>query len=233
MLSSLTHIIGGHAIRLGALALPGRGVSLSAAGLSWMHAMKTLLLAGFAPWDHYQRNAAQELLRGQSAAGPRGWRIRKVEVPVSWRRAWPTVAAAWDGSVAAVVAFGQAEDDVVRIERFAVNGASPVAADVDGERFACDWIVEGGPAGLHTGLPWQHLLGALAAAGLPARSSLSAGDYLCNHLAYRILHRAAEDPAIRAAGFVHVPTLTRMALTDLNRVRAVVVEAVIDSLEDG
>ncbi|MCC5886182.1 MAG: hypothetical protein JJT88_07065 [Gammaproteobacteria bacterium] len=193
--------------------------------------MKTLLLTGFAPWDHYQRNAARELLRDQAQMGPQGWRIRCVEVPVSWQRAWPAVAAAWDETVLAVVAFGQAEDDAVRIERFAVNGSSNSAADVDGACFADDWIVAGGPAALHTGLPWRRLEQAVGAAGLPVRSSLSAGDYLCNHLAYRVLYRAAEDPGTLVAGFVHVPTLERMSLGDLNRVRQVVVEEVIDHLE--
>lgn len=199
--------------------------------------MKTLLLTGFAPWDHYERNAACELLRNQLASGPRGWRIRTLVVPVSWRRAWPTVAQAWDGDVRAVVAFGQAEDDAVRIERFAVNGSCRSASDVDGARFEGIWNVAGGAMALHTDLPWQRLEAALGAAGLPVRASLSAGDYLCNHLAYRILQHAADqrdlaqDAAGVMAGFVHVPTLARMLVADLQRVREVVVEEVIDHLE--
>lgn len=211
--------------------------------------MKTLLLTGFAPWDHYERNAACELLREQAASGPRGWRIRTLEVPVSWQRAWPTVAAFWDEDVRAVVAFGQAEDDAVRIERFAVNGSNPCAVDVDGARFDGEWNVAEGPMALHTGLPWQRLVNALSVAGLPVRSSLSAGDYLCNHLAYRVLHyqqirheqtrqgdeqtwkQAVELRSRVMAGFVHVPTLSRMGLADLNQVREIVVNEVIDHLE--
>lgn len=193
--------------------------------------MRTLLLTGFAPWDHYERNAARELLRAQSPRGPRGWRIRTVEVPVSWQRAWPTVAAAWDESVQAVVAFGQAEDDAVRIERFAVNASSTTADDVDGARFDGDWNVPEGAAALHTGLPWQRLEQALGAAGLPVRTSLSAGDYLCNHLAYRILHRVADEESRVTAGFVHVPTLARMAMADLTRVREIVVAELIDHMD--
>ncbi len=190
-----------------------------------------MLLTGFAPWDHYERNAACELLRAQAPSGPRGWCIRRVEVPVSWQRAWPTVAAAWDDGVQAVVAFGQAEDDAVRIERFAVNASSRSAVDVDGARFEGDWNIPQGAAALHTSLPWRRLEQALDAAGLPVRTSLSAGDYLCNHLAYRVLDRAANERATMMAGFVHVPTLARMGLADLNRVREVVVEALIDHLE--
>lgn len=196
--------------------------------------MKTLLLTGFAPWDRYERNAASELLRAQPTHGPCGWRIRTLEVPVSWQRAWPTVAAAWDEEVQAVVAFGQAEDDAVRIERFAVNASSPSTRDFEGARFDGDWNVAGAAMALHTALPWQRLLQALHAAGLPVRSSLSAGDYLCNHLAYRLLHHAEQLTAARAsvtAGFVHVPTLARMTLADLNRVRAIVVDEVIAEIE--
>jgi len=200
-----------------------------------MNAMKTLLLTGFAPWDDYERNAASELLRVQRASDFRGWYVRTQVVPVSWQRAWPTVAAAWDQGVRALVAFGQAEDDSVRLERFAVNASSQAAPDVDGLRFEDDWNIAGGPLALHTGLPWRRLQQALAAAGLPVRTSLGAGDYLCNHLAYRILHRAAqrsaEDGIEVTAGFIHVPTLARMTMADLNRVREVVVAELIDHLE--
>lgn len=193
--------------------------------------MKTLLLTGFAPWDCYDRNAAWELLREQEGVTADGWQVRTLEVPVSWARAWPVVAAAWDDSVRAVVAFGQAEDDEIRIERFAVNAASSTAPDVDGERFAGSWIVPGGAHALHTRLPWQRLERTLADASLPVRTSLHAGDYLCNHLFYRIMHRIEHERAGVTGGFVHVPTVARMPLVQLIEARRILVASLLEHLQ--
>ncbi len=193
--------------------------------------MKTLLLTGFAPWDCYDRNASWELLRGQEGVAAEGWQVRTLEVPVSWERAWPVVADAWDDSVRAMVAFGQAEDDEIRIERFAVNAASSKAVDVDGAKFAAPWIIPGADHALHTRLPWQRLERALADASLPVRTSLHAGDYLCNHLFYRILHRIEHERASVTGGFVHVPTLARMPLEQLVAARRVFVASLLEHVE--
>ncbi|TVS18202.1 MAG: hypothetical protein EA417_04060 [Gammaproteobacteria bacterium] len=192
--------------------------------------MKTLLLTGFGPWDHYDRNAAWELLQEQGRNAPDGWRIRTLQVPVVWDAAWAAVAAAWDRSVHAVVAFGQAEDDAVRVERFAVNASSTTAPDRDGACFRSDWIVPGAAHALHTRLPWQQLQQALAAAGLPVRVSSHAGDYLCNHLFYRILHRVEQERSGLLAGFIHVPTLARLDLKQLSTAGGLVLDTVFEHL---
>lgn len=189
----------------------------------------TLLLAGFAPWDHYERNAAWEALRGQDGSLMAGWRLRCVQLPVSWQRAWPTLREAWSDDVGAVVAFGQAEDDAIRLERFAVNASSREAPDVDGDRFESDWIVDGGGHALHTRLPWQSLQRALTAAELPVRVSHSAGDYLCNHLAYCLLDHVQRQGSDIPAGFIHVPTLARIGLEPLQRMRQLVIATVVEA----
>ncbi len=193
--------------------------------------MKTLLLTGFGPWDQYDRNAAWELLEEQGRVAPEGWRIRTLQVPVVWDAAWAAVAAAWDRSVHAVVAFGQAEDDEIRVERFAVNASSTTTPDRDGACYRSDWIVPGAAHALHTRLPWQRLQQTLAAARLPVRVSMHAGDYLCNHLFYRILHRVEQDRSGLVAGFIHVPTLARLELGQLSKAGELVVDTLFDHLQ--
>lgn len=193
--------------------------------------MKTLLVSGFSPWDAYQANASWEILRSAAFDVPPGWQVRKVLVPVSWQRAWDVLADAWDDSVCAVLALGQAEDDAFRIERFAVNAASREAKDVDGQCFDGDWILPGEPAAMHTSLPWRRLERALATADLPVRTSLDAGDFLCNYLSYRLLHRVRHARAGTVAGFVHVPTLARTDTDSLERARAVLVGEIIAHAE--
>jgi len=54
------------------------------------------------------------------------------------------------------------------------------------------------------------MLAALHAQGLPAEISNSAGTYVCNHIAYAMLHLAAKRRGVRA-GFIHIPFLPEQA----------------------
>jgi len=193
--------------------------------------LKTLLISGFSPWDTYATNASWEILRTATFHVPPDWQVKRVLLPVSWRRAWEVMSDAWDDSVRAVLALGQAEDDAFRIERFAVNAASREARDVDGECFDGDWILPGEPAALHTSLPWHRLEQALSTAGLPVRASLHAGDFLCNYLGYRLLHHVRHARAGTPAGFVHVPALARTDAGQLDRARDLLVAEIIAHAE--
>jgi pyroglutamyl-peptidase len=50
------------------------------------------------------------------------------------------------------------------------------------------------------------MLAALHDAGVPATISHTAGTYVCNHLAYAMLHWTARKRGVRA-GFIHIPWL--------------------------
>ena len=70
-------------------------------------------------------------------------------------------------------------------------------------------IVPGGPAAYFATLPLEDLRDALAAAGLPAAVSLTAGAYLCNASFY--LARHALDARGTPCGFIHVPPTPDLA----------------------
>lgn len=71
----------------------------------------------------------------------------------------------------------------------------------------------GGPAAYFTTLPLKAMQQAILEAGVPAELSLTAGAFLCNQVAYLLLHHLATQPGIGSipAGFIHLPRLPEQA----------------------
>jgi pyroglutamyl-peptidase len=173
--------------------------------------MVTVLTSGFGPFPPYAENPSWDALRIAKPQLPAGWRLARVRLDVAWNRAAETLLDYLDDDVRIVIAFGQADDSVIRVERFAVNAADRTLADIDHARFQAEVIDPAGPAAYATGLPWQPLLTTLAADGLPAIESHFAGGYLCNFIFYRLMATLADRSGV-VGGFVHVPPTTRLPL---------------------
>ena len=92
------------------------------------------------------------------------------------------------------------------IERVAINVQDARIPDNDGAQPVDEPVIVGGPAAYFSTLPIKSMLAALHAQGLPAEISQSAGTYVCNHIAYAMLHLAAKQRRMRA-GFIHIPYL--------------------------
>ncbi|MHB9005117.1 MAG: pyroglutamyl-peptidase I, partial [Coriobacteriia bacterium] len=104
-----------------------------------------------------------------------------------------------------VVALGLAEGrDGITPERVAINLDDARIADNDGAQPIDEPIEPGGPAARFSGLPVKAIVAALSEAGIPASVSLTAGSYVCNHVAYLLGGHAERRPGMRA-GFIHVP----------------------------
>jgi pyroglutamyl-peptidase len=65
--------------------------------------------------------------------------------------------------------------------------------------------IDAGPKTLKSKLPVQAIRKDLAAAGIPARISHSAGWYVCNFIFYHALRHAARYNPKCITGFVHIP----------------------------
>lgn len=93
------------------------------------------------------------------------------------------------------------------LERIAINLDDARIADNAGQQPIDRAIVAGGPAAYFATLPIKAAVAALREAGLPAVLSNTAGTFVCNHVFYGLMHRAATTrPGIRG-GFMHVPYL--------------------------
>ena len=69
------------------------------------------------------------------------------------------------------------------------------------------------PATRRFGLHTQHLLQTAKATGIPVRSSINAGGYLCNYLSWRAIEAAQRHPsALPLAAFIHIPLVPRHAV---------------------
>ncbi len=99
-------------------------------------------------------------------------------------------------------------EPVIRLERLAVNLHDFEIPDNVGERLEGE-IVPGAVAARMATLPVGEIRDRLLAAGIPARLSSSAGNFLCNAVLYHVLTALEEVGHAVPCGFVHVPYLPR------------------------
>lgn len=170
-----------------------------------------ILLTSFEPFDGTGLNssaaACEEFLQQWGSA----WQLRYLQLPVEYDADTAAVEAALAAEpVDLLLHTGQATGaERLRVERLAVNvrslGDGRTRPDpLNGEQRLIDLD---GPAALMSTLPVEEAAAALADAGLKARISNHAGIYLCNHVFYNSLRRAAARAEAPQVGFLHIPCL--------------------------
>ncbi len=97
----------------------------------------------------------------------------------------------------------------VRIETRARNTVTQIWPDAEHTRVLSRTIVEGTDSTRRFGPHTLKLLRAAQQTGVDARTSLSAGYYLCNYLSWRAIEATHADSGPRLAAFVHVPLVPR------------------------
>ncbi|MDX1934663.1 MAG: hypothetical protein SFU56_18865 [Capsulimonadales bacterium] len=104
------------------------------------------------------------------------------------------------------LALGEAgPDPVVRLEKVAVNWDDYALPDNGGNQPRDEAIVPGGPDAYFASIPVGPIVRSLEGrTPLPVVVSLSAGSFLCNHLAYAVSHHLAANRVCPFA-FVHLP----------------------------
>jgi pyroglutamyl-peptidase len=166
--------------------------------------LDTALVTAFEPFGGETINASWEAakeLDGWSCSGsivtaralPCAYNLCVTELMAAYARFRPR----------AVLMTGQAaRRSMVCVERIARNHASSMLRDNHG---ALGSAVVDGAAALEAPAPAAHIARAIRAAGIAARVSSDAGDYVCNHLYYGALRRMAESASTVPAIFIHVP----------------------------
>ncbi len=169
------------------------------------------LITGFEAFGRVKSNPADRIVRALSYDCVAGQEITGYVLPVSytyvfdWLRAILEVGGRdgqpFDNILHLGVAVGSA---YWRVERFARNqrGKTP---DTQGVTSLEPWIIEEGDSLLVGNLPVEAITSDLQAIGIPAQSSNSAGDYLCNYLYYRSLAHLETLHNPPRAGFLHIP----------------------------
>lgn len=197
--------------------------------------MAVFLLTGFDPFDGAARNPSADAVNAVAADYDGPHELIVATLPVAFessaRRLRGLIA---QHSPDVVIATGLAGGSTqIAVERLGVNLMDARIPDNDGAQPLDAPCEPDGPAARFATLPVKHLVQILAAHGLAARLSLSAGTYVCNHVLYTALG-AVSDGTV--AGFVHLPWSTGTAPAgaphlpeeDLTRAVRLVVDHALD-----
>jgi len=172
--------------------------------------MTTVLLTGFEPFGGDAANPSGEAVHLVAARWTGPEVLVSAVLPVTFTGAAVRLRELIaehrpDVVVAAGLAGGRA---AIGVERVAVNLVDARIPDNDGEQPVDVPSVPGAPAAHFATLPVKEIVGRIAAAGIPAELSYSAGTFVCNHVFFTALEDTASP--VRA-GFVHVPWSTEHA----------------------
>jgi pyroglutamyl-peptidase len=170
-----------------------------------------VLLTSFEPFGSYKVNSSLEAGRAVAAAELPGVELDWMVLPVVAR---DCVEQAWDRvsktRPALVLALGQsAAAATLRVEERAINFDDFPMPDNAGNEIRKKVIVPSGPPVYRTTLHTTRVVRGLRGSDVPAEVSGSAGTFVCNHLFYGLLHRAAVAGSAHQTGFLHLPLLPK------------------------
>ena len=196
-----------------------------------------VLLSGFAPFDGAQTNESWEAVRAAvPALVARGVDAEAVELPVEFGAGSALLAEAVRAlRPSLVVAVGLAAGrSAITPERVAINLRDARIPDNAGASPVDEPVVPGAPVGRFSTLPIKAMVAALAADGVPAAVSQTAGTYVCNDVFYAPQHLLATEPALEGirGGFVHVPAADVIDAPTAARALARMVEVALTTTAD-
>lgn len=199
--------------------------------------MRTVLLTGFEPFAGDATNPSGDAVRlvADGWAGPE--RLVTSVLPVAFNAARLRlleliVEHSPDVIIATGLAGGRAG---MSVERIAINLIDARIPDNAGDQPVDVPSVPHSAAAHFSTLPVKSIIADIAAAGIPASVSHSAGTFVCNHVMYTALDSG--EPGDRAAGFIHVPYATGSApegkpslpLADIARALRIAIRTSLDT----
>lgn len=187
-----------------------------------------ILLTGFEPFGGSRINPSQEVVRAIEMArrdDAAGFELHTRILPVEAKRGPATLlAAVKETQPFAVLCLGESgRASAITIERVFVNLAEYRIADNAGVMLRNQAIAPRGPAAYFSTLPMEAMAQAAGESDVPVEFSLSAGAFLCNHIAYALLHaleqrrRRAGSRRVVPAGFVHLPRLPEQVRGEIGK----------------
>lgn len=170
--------------------------------------MKQLLITGFDPFGGEPVNPAWEAVR-RLCDTVGDYILTKQQIPTVFGSAAEAVlqtAESMPMPPDVILCIGQAGGRAAVTPEFtAINYRHAGIDDNAGNRPKESPVVPGAPAAYLATVPVQRMTEAIAAAGIRAQTSYSAGTFVCNDVLYTLLHRYAESDT--RVGFIHVPFL--------------------------
>lgn len=168
-----------------------------------------LLIVGFGPYAQAPDNPAglaADRLRAEGWS-PAGLDLTACSIPVSWTRSPAEALAAAEAfradAVLLLAATHQGTD--FRVEMRAQNRASRRRTDADGLTWSEERILRTAPGVVRATAPVPEMVQALKDAGVAARASSDAGDYVGNLTFYRLIVELGAEPNPRPVGCLAIP----------------------------
>lgn len=172
---------------------------------------RVVLLTAFEPFAGADENPSMSVVEEVVRAWDRPEPLVSATLPVSYRRAAAELATLLeqhspDVVVSVGLAAGRARPG---LERFALNMCDARIPDNDGDQPGDRPVLPDAPLALPTTIPVKTAWSRLAADGVDAELSTTAGTFVCNAVFFL---GAAWADAPRRAGFVHVPDAGRASV---------------------
>ncbi len=170
--------------------------------------MGTVLLTGFEPFDDFADNPALRVAEALHGARIAEHIVESLILPVEFGRDAERVLPAIENiRPHLVLSLGlAAAAPCIWVERIALN----LRRDECGEQ----QIIAQGPAAYFARLDAEAVACAIRQVGVPAVAHVYAGNYLCNHLMYQVLHCLEESDWPCRAGFLHLPISSEQAVAE-------------------
>jgi pyroglutamyl-peptidase len=165
-----------------------------------------VLLTGFVPFGDFSLNPSQQIAEALHGERIEGHRVESLVLPVEFGLDVESVLPAIEQiQPHLVLSLGlAARAPCLWVERIALN-----LRRVDGGEHP---IIERGPAAYFARLEAESVASAIRAVDVPAVAHVYAGNYLCNHIMYRVLHHLSLEGDTRRAGFIHLPPSSALAI---------------------
>ena len=169
-----------------------------------------ILLTGFEPFGGDAVNSSHEVVRTLSCDESGDIEVVTRILPVSFKRSGKAICEFIDDvEPDVVIMLGQSgKSDCVKIERVALNLMDSVNGDNDGYIPDEKTICPDAPSAYFTQLPVKKLRDCLIQTGIPAKTSSSAGLYVCNRTYFAALHHIASTWRKTKAVFIHLPKIS-------------------------
>jgi pyroglutamyl-peptidase len=183
--------------------------------------MKKLLISGFDPFGGEAINPSYEAV-SRLPDEINGYALTKLLVPVVFGKAAETVIEVSDRiSPDVILCIGQAGGrDAITPELVGINLRHASIPDNSGYQPKDEPAIEGGETAYFSNLPVRKMAEAVAAVGLPAKVSYSAGTYVCNDLLYTLLAHCKNGKT--GVGFIHIPYSTEQNKTPSMELRDII-----------
>lgn len=167
---------------------------------------KIILVTAFEPFGGKTTNGSWEAVKNLNNTRINDKIIIIHQLPVVWEKASQKLFTLMvQYQPVAVIAFGEADAQPVRLETVARNVREPYKDNI-AQLPQTRYIAQNAPATLTTTLNVDLIAQRLREEGIPVTFSNSAGGYLCNETFFNLMNFT--HPSIRhhvVRGFVHVP----------------------------